>query len=185
MTFQQCLLGLLKTKTLIYITHQEEFLPDADLLLVMNSNIGIYYYRSDTDFMELVGAHREALSSVMLALSPPKDTGSLSDFELEQKVKSVDDTVESKGQLVQEEEQEKGRTLTVAWTILETPISVNVETVIKSFTLMIVNVALAIGSSFFILVKSVLAVVAGYKAATMLFNKMHATPSGRICNRVS
>jgi hypothetical protein len=32
--FQECLLELLKTKTVIYITHQVEFLPDADLILV-------------------------------------------------------------------------------------------------------------------------------------------------------
>ncbi|XP_029127877.1 ABC transporter C family member 3-like isoform X3 [Cajanus cajan] len=31
--FRECLLGLLKTKTVIYITHQVEFLPDADLIL--------------------------------------------------------------------------------------------------------------------------------------------------------
>lgn len=32
--FQECVLDLLKTKTVIYITHQVEFLPDADLILV-------------------------------------------------------------------------------------------------------------------------------------------------------
>ena len=37
--FQECLLGLLKSKTVIYITHQVEFLPDADLILVSDSRI--------------------------------------------------------------------------------------------------------------------------------------------------
>jgi ABC-type transport system involved in cytochrome bd biosynthesis fused ATPase/permease subunit len=31
---QECLLGLLASKTVIYVTHQVEFLPAADLILV-------------------------------------------------------------------------------------------------------------------------------------------------------
>src|SRR4051812_33864140 len=79
---------------------------------------------SGTDFMELVGAHRAALSSVKSLQRRPtfktsritgEDTGSLSDFELEQEIDKVDDpnvkldeTIVRKGQLVQEEESEKG-----------------------------------------------------------------------------
>ncbi|KAL5167382.1 ABC transporter C family member 3 [Glycine soja] len=129
--FRECLLGLLKTKTVIYITHQVEFLPDADLILVMRegriTQSGKYndILRSDTDFMELVGAHREALSSVMSSERIPtletvnistKDSDSLRYFELEQEEKNIDDhhdksddTVKPKGQLIQEEEREKGR----------------------------------------------------------------------------
>ncbi|XP_058788044.1 ABC transporter C family member 3-like isoform X3 [Vicia villosa] len=128
--FKECLLGLLKTKTVIYITHQVEFLPDADLILVMKegriTQSGKYndILTSGTDFMELVGAHRAALSSVKSLQRRPtfktsritgEDTGSLSDFELEQEIEKVDDpndkldeTIVPKGQLVQEEESEKG-----------------------------------------------------------------------------
>ncbi|KAI5409098.1 Canalicular multispecific organic anion transporter 2, variant 2 [Lathyrus oleraceus] len=128
--FKECLLGLLKTKTVIYITHQVDFLPDADLILVVKegriTQSGKYndILTSGTDFMELVGAHRAALSSVKSLERGPtlksssitgEDTSSLSDFELEQEVENIndrnsklDETIVPKGQLVQDEEREKG-----------------------------------------------------------------------------
>ncbi|RDX89485.1 ABC transporter C family member 3, partial [Mucuna pruriens] len=199
---------------------------------------------SGTDFMELVGAHRAALSSIKslegrstFKTFITKDTNSLSDFELEQNVENIydqngksDDTVEPKGQLVQEEEREKGRvgfkvywkyittayggalvpfiilstTLTVAfqiasnyWMTVATPVSATSEPDTGSLTLMVVCVALAIGSSIFTFARTFLVVLEGYKTATVLFTKMHlsvfrapisffdATPSGRILNRAS
>lgn len=129
--FQECLLGILKTKTVIYITHQVEFLPDADLILVMKegriTQSGKYndILTSGTDFMELVGAHRAALSSVKSlerrntfkkSSITEEDTVLLSDSEIEQEVENIDDqkgklhgTSDGKGQLVQDEEREKGR----------------------------------------------------------------------------
>ncbi|CAJ1963971.1 unnamed protein product [Sphenostylis stenocarpa] len=249
----ECLLDLLKSKTVIYITHQVEFLPDADLILVMRegriTQSGKYndILRSGTDFMELVDAHRAALSSSIMSLerrptfkqssTTKENKNSLTDLEFEQNEEnkydqndSIDDPNESKGQLVQEEEREKGRvgfnvywkyittayggalvpfillaqTLTVGfqiasnyWMTVATPVSVTGEPDIGSFTLMVVYVALAIGSSIFTLARSFLGVIAGYKTATMLFSKMHfcvfrapisffdSTPSGRILNRAS
>jgi hypothetical protein len=32
--WQECLLGVLRSKTVVYVTHQVEFLPTADLILV-------------------------------------------------------------------------------------------------------------------------------------------------------
>ncbi|XP_058788046.1 ABC transporter C family member 3-like isoform X5 [Vicia villosa] len=141
--FKECLLGLLKTKTVIYITHQVEFLPDADLILVMKegriTQSGKYndILTSGTDFMELVGAHRNALSSVKSLERRPtfktssiagEDTGTLSDYELEQEVENIDDrngkldeTNIPKGQLVQDEEREKGSVgLKVFWKYITT-----------------------------------------------------------------
>lgn len=201
--------------------------------------------KSGTDFMELVGAHRAALSSIKSlerratsrTLSfTMEETDSISALGFEQKVENIgdqngksDEAVEPKGQLVQEEEREKGRVgfkvywkyITTAyggalvpfillsqilttsfqiasnyWMALVTPVSATVEPAVGSFTLMVVYVALAIGSSFGTLARAVLAVIAGYKTSTLLFNQMHlcyfqapmsffdATPSGRILNRV-
>ncbi|QHO18811.1 hypothetical protein HN51_061541 [Arachis hypogaea] len=146
--FKECILGLLQTKTVIYITHQIEFLPDADLILVMKdgriTQSGKYndILKSGTDFMELVGAHQEALSSIKslerrtsskslerrlssksFERSPTsktlgltvEDSDSLSSFG-EQDLENIDDQngkpdeiVDKKGQLVQDEEREKGR----------------------------------------------------------------------------
>ncbi|KAH9331200.1 hypothetical protein KI387_003308, partial [Taxus chinensis] len=68
--FQECLRGILGSKTVVYITHQVEFLFAADLILVMRdgeiTQAGKYdeILQSSTDFEELVGAHQKALKSI-------------------------------------------------------------------------------------------------------------------------
>ncbi|CBI39697.3 unnamed protein product, partial [Vitis vinifera] len=232
--FLECLLGLLGSKTVIYVTHQVEFLPAADLILVMKdgriTQAGKYneILNSGTDFMELVGAHKKALSALNSV-----ETGSLSEKLKENsggqngKAEEIDGP---KGQLVQEEEREKGKVgLWVYWNYMRTayggalvpfillsqilfqllqigsnywmawasPVSDDVKPAVRGSTLIIVYVALAVGSSFCVLSRAMLLVTAGYKTATILFNKMHlcvfrapmsffdATPSGRILNRAS
>ncbi|XP_023873586.2 ABC transporter C family member 3 isoform X1 [Quercus suber] len=250
--FKECLLGLLNSKTVIYVTHQVEFLPAADLILVMKdgrvTQAGKYndILNSGTDFMELVGAHKKALlaldsveaASVSESTSMSKDVGNMSSSNgIEQKqentdvqIEKTDDMVGSKGQIIQEEEREKGKVgflvywkyITMAyggilvpfillahvlfqllqigsnyWMAWASPISQNIKPPVGSSTLIIVYVALAIGSSFCILLRASLLAVAGYETATQLFSKLHfcifrapmsffdATPSGRILNRVS
>uniref|UniRef100_F6I529 ABC-type xenobiotic transporter n=1 Tax=Vitis vinifera TaxID=29760 RepID=F6I529_VITVI len=245
--FKECLLGLLGSKTVIYVTHQVEFLPAADLILVMKdgriTQAGKYneILNSGTDFMELVGAHKKALSALNSV-----EAGSLSEkssiHEDSDNIGGTSEVIEKeenkggqngkaeeidgpKGQLVQEEEREKGKVgLWVYWKYIRTayggalvpfillsqilfqllqigsnywmawssPVSDDVKPAVRGSTLMIVYVALAVGSSFSVLSRAMLLVT-----ATILFNKMHlslfrapmsffdATPSGRILNRAS
>ncbi|KAL4618721.1 hypothetical protein ACB092_06G031300 [Castanea dentata] len=250
--FRECLLGLLSSKVVIYVTHQVEFLPAADLILVMKegkiTQAGKYneILNSGTDFMELVGAHKKALSeldsaeagSVSESTNMSKDVGDMdiTDGVVEKNENKhvqngkTDDVVGSKGQIIEEEEREKGKVgFSVYWKYISmaykgalvpcvllaqvlyqilqigsnywmawaTPISQDVKPTVSSSTLISVYVALAIGSSFCILVRSLVLFTAGFKTATILFNKMHlcifrapmsffdATPSGRILNRAS
>ncbi|KAL5548573.1 hypothetical protein UlMin_003804 [Ulmus minor] len=248
--FKECLLGLLSSKTVIYVTHQVEFLPAADLILVMKdgriTQAGKYndILNSGTDFMELVGAHKEALSTLNAVETGPeetsiseKDGNSASTYGVVKKEETgnsqdgkSNELVGEKGQLVQEEEREKGRVgLSVYWKYITTayggalvpfillaqimfqllqigsnywmawasPVSEDVKPLVESSTLVMVYVALAIGSSFCVLMRASLLSMTGYKTATLLFNRMHecifrapmsffdATPSGRILNRAS
>ncbi|XP_024965502.1 ABC transporter C family member 3-like isoform X1 [Cynara cardunculus var. scolymus] len=119
--FKECLLGFLDSKTVIYITHQVEFLPAADLILVLKAGrikqAGKYkdILNSGSDFMELVGAHKEALSVI--------DSINTS-FEYENPQVTDEDRNEFKSektegtnrQLVQKEEREKGSVgLSIYW----------------------------------------------------------------------
>ncbi|XP_015900152.3 ABC transporter C family member 3 isoform X1 [Ziziphus jujuba] len=249
--FKECLLDFSSFKTVIYVTHQVEFLPAADLILVMNdgkiTQAGKYndILNSGTDFMELVGAHRKALSTLSSAEAGPNENINISDKEEDLASRNgvmgkeenrdvqegkTDDVLGPKGQLVQEEEREKGKVgFSVYWKYITTasggafvpfillsqvlfqllqigsnywmawaaPVSDDVDPFVSSNMLITVYVALAIGSSFCVLARSILLSTAGYKTATILFNKMHscifrapmsffdATPSGRILNRAS
>lgn len=201
---------------------------------------------SGSDFMELVGAHKTALSALDSKQAGPgsgnesisKDNNGVESTNgVPQKEENkdlqngkADDIAEPKGQIVQEEEREKGRVgfpvywkyLTTAyggalvpfillaqilfqilqigsnyWMAWATPVSKDVKPVVSGYTLIVVYVALAVGSYFCILARVTLLATSGFKTATLLFNKMHScifrapmsffdsTPSGRILSRVS
>ncbi|XP_056177352.1 ABC transporter C family member 3-like isoform X2 [Syzygium oleosum] len=243
--FKECLLGLLSSKTVIYITHQVEFLPTVDLILVMRDGkiveAGKYsdILHAGADFRELVGAHKMALSELNSTQHRPDSIGftvniengeTESSIEMDENSNVQDGMVGPKGQLVQEEEREKGRVgfpvywkfITTAyggglvpfillaqilfqllqigsnyWLAWATPVSEDIKPAVAGLTLILVYMGLAVGSAFCVLARSSLLATAGYKTATLLFNKLHfaifrapmsffdATPSGRILNRVS
>ncbi|KAG2317921.1 hypothetical protein Bca52824_021043 [Brassica carinata] len=112
--FNEVILGILKDKTVIYVTHQVEFLPEADLILVMKDGMitqaGKYneILDSGTDFMELVGAHAEALAAVDTYEQGCASSESTRNKEKEA-TKLEKDSGKPKGQLVQQEEREKGK----------------------------------------------------------------------------
>ncbi|KAK4439716.1 ABC transporter C family member 3 [Sesamum alatum] len=245
--FNECILGLLDSKTIIYVTHQVEFLPAANLILVMKDGIikqvGKYsdILKSGSDFMELVGAHEAALSALDSidagkAAVGEEESSRNAEFVLHEHDSGndandkVDSSGGSKGQLVEEEERGKGNVgLSVYWKYITTayggllvpfpllaqilfqilqigsnywmawatPVSKDVAPHVQGSTLILVYVALSVGSSFCVFARALLMVRIGYKTANILFNKMHlclfrapmsffdSTPSGRILNRVS
>ncbi|KAH9299842.1 hypothetical protein KI387_031524, partial [Taxus chinensis] len=84
--FKACLQGILSSKTILYVTHQVEFLPHADLILVMRdgkiSQAGQYnnLLKEGMDFTRLVGSHDQALE----AINASKNRSSLTSSEMEQ-----------------------------------------------------------------------------------------------------
>ncbi|KAM0842057.1 hypothetical protein ACQ4PT_058608 [Festuca glaucescens] len=125
--FKECLLGGLGSKTVVYVTHQIEFLPAADLILVMKggriAQAGKYneILGSGEELMELVGAHQDALTALDViditngggeAFSSSDAASlsrSLSSAEEKDKQNGKELGKVQSGQLVQEEEREKGR----------------------------------------------------------------------------
>ncbi|XP_042492071.1 ABC transporter C family member 3-like [Macadamia integrifolia] len=128
--FKECLLGILGSKTLLYVTHQVEFLTSADLILVMRegriTQIGKYeeILSSGTDFSELVGAHEKAFSDFNFTghgvaldnlVNGEEDSNILcrkksiqNDKEIEPKNDKTEKIVRFEEQLVQEEKRENG-----------------------------------------------------------------------------
>ncbi|CAN6926270.1 unnamed protein product [Brassica oleracea] len=115
--FKEVILGILKGKTVIYVTHQVEFLPEADLILVMKdgriTQAGRYneILDSGTDFMELVGAHTDALATVDTHEQGCASSESTTNKEDKEAPKLEKDSGNKPrgGQLVQQEEREKGK----------------------------------------------------------------------------
>jgi ABC-type bacteriocin/lantibiotic exporter with double-glycine peptidase domain len=190
---------------------------------------------SGKEFMELVSAHKDALSALgsisFTELTAP-GSNQKSENKKIQNDKLPEDTNSNqpKGQLVTEEEREKGKVgfwiywkyITLAykgalvplvllaqicfqilqiasnyWMAWAAPVSEDTAPPVSNMVLIYVFVALALGSSLCILARALLLVTAGYKTATILFDKMHtsifrapmsffySTPSGRILNRVT
>uniref|UniRef100_A0A0E0H596 ABC transporter C family member 13 n=1 Tax=Oryza nivara TaxID=4536 RepID=A0A0E0H596_ORYNI len=130
--FKDCLMGILKDKTILYVTHQVEFLPTADLILdgnIVQKGKFDELLQQNIGFEAIVGAHSQALESVINAESSsrvtstenskPADTDD--EFEAEnetddqiqgitkqESAHDVSQDINEKGRLTQDEEREKG-----------------------------------------------------------------------------
>ncbi|XP_051125418.1 LOW QUALITY PROTEIN: ABC transporter C family member 3-like [Andrographis paniculata] len=119
--FNECILGFLQSKTVIYVTHQVEFLPAADIILVVKDGeikqAGKYedILKSGSEFEKLVGAHEDALSAINSSEMRKIGNGNAAEsLEMQEPLQDgenngKDDCVVKKQQLVQEEEREEGR----------------------------------------------------------------------------
>ncbi|KAG0462967.1 hypothetical protein HPP92_021443 [Vanilla planifolia] len=141
--FKECMLGLLASKTVIYVTHQVEFLPSSDLLVVMKDGAmqaGKYDHILDSSlgFGELVSSNKDAISSIdscriMPSNSQIEDRNGLhkvseeSSYPSPKRVSDHDQEVEGLSekngcqirQLVEEEERHRGQVgVTVYWKYL-------------------------------------------------------------------
>ncbi|TVU00027.1 hypothetical protein EJB05_54570 [Eragrostis curvula] len=144
--FKNSIMGILRDKTVLYVTHQVEFLSAADLILVMHDGKIAQKGKFDDllqlniGFEVIVGAHSQALESVMNAESTSRisvdsqksadgedesDTESTMDDPLqgttkEEPAHDVTQDINEKGRLTQDEEREKGGIgKKVYWTYLK------------------------------------------------------------------
>ncbi|KAL5574201.1 hypothetical protein UlMin_023798 [Ulmus minor] len=122
--FEECLMGILREKTILYVTHQVEFLPAADLILVMqNGKIaqeGTFeeLLKQNIGFEVLVGAHSQALlqnyilkaeNTSKTNQTPEAESNSVSSsFYTRHESEHNLEITEKEGKLVQDEEREKG-----------------------------------------------------------------------------
>ncbi|KAL0287005.1 UNVERIFIED_CONTAM: ABC transporter C family member 5, partial [Sesamum angustifolium] len=134
--FKEYILTALATKTVVFVTHQVEFLPAADLILVLKEGRIIQAGKYDdllqagTDFSTLVSAHHEAIEAMDFfnqafedtdkndALEGPSNNIACMAKEVQEGVSSSDQKAikekkkakrSRRKQLVQEEERERGR----------------------------------------------------------------------------
>ncbi|XWS74705.1 hypothetical protein CRYUN_Cryun01aG0020700 [Craigia yunnanensis] len=128
--FEDCLMGVLKDKTILYVTHQVEFLPAADIILVMQNGriaqAGTFeeLLKQNIGFEVLVGAHSKALQAVLTVENssrtcqdPGTDGESNTDLTSNAQLLQTQhgsehnlplEITENGGKLVQDEEREKG-----------------------------------------------------------------------------
>ncbi|KAI3703643.1 hypothetical protein L1987_73835 [Smallanthus sonchifolius] len=121
--FKECVMDFLESKTVIYVTHQVEFLPAANLILVLKdgriTQAGKYdnIIKLGSDFLELVGAHKEALSEIDSVgyeiMDVSEKRGTFRKNIHDETIKGQNDELvhmeEKKRQLVVEEERERGK----------------------------------------------------------------------------
>lgn len=100
--FKDYILTALVTKTVIFVTHQVEFLPAADMILVLKEGRIIQAGKYDdllqagTDFNALVAAHHEAIEAMDIPNhSSEESDGSVSSVMLSKKCDATGNAIDS------------------------------------------------------------------------------------------
>ncbi|KAK6143025.1 hypothetical protein DH2020_023373 [Rehmannia glutinosa] len=101
--FQDCLMGILKDKTILYVTHQVEFLPAADLILVCLNQA----------LESVLTVESSSRTSEYTAVENETDTETNPNQEFPHTKQDSEhnlcvEITEKEGRLVQDEEREKG-----------------------------------------------------------------------------
>ncbi|KAK1383813.1 hypothetical protein POM88_021548 [Heracleum sosnowskyi] len=187
--FKEVVLGLLREKTVVYVTHQVELLNAADLIVVMKDGRTVQVGKYDDILVPAPPAQ--------LIKEEERESGRVR-FPVYWKYI----TTAYGGALVFLlilasiilQFLRIGSNYWLAWA---TPSSRDEKPVVSGLTLMTIYAYLALGICFCTLVVDSLVTATGYKTATILFKKMletifgapmsffDATPSGRILNRCS
>ncbi|KAL8209914.1 hypothetical protein R6Q57_006646 [Mikania cordata] len=126
--FKEGMMNFLESKTVIYVTHQVDFLPVADLILVLKdgriAQAGKYddIIKLKSDFLELVGAHKEALLEIDYVSENQGNHGTFENrIQDEGQNGNLLQMEVKKRQLVEEEERERGKVASsVYWKYLTT-----------------------------------------------------------------
>ncbi|KAL2936008.1 ABC transporter C family member 3, partial [Bienertia sinuspersici] len=154
--FKEVLLGLLSEKTVIYVTHQIEFLNNADLIVVMKNGsiaqVGKYndIHIPGSEFTKLVGAQNAAMTSTDTNKAAPNSVKTRNENvngEADDEKKAAD--LSPASQLVKEEEREKGRVgFSVHWTYITT--AYGGVLVLLMTLVLIISQILQIGSNYWL-----------------------------------
>ncbi|MCO5613270.1 hypothetical protein L7F22_067546 [Adiantum nelumboides] len=84
--FKDCLLGILRKKTIVLVTHQVEFLHKVDLILVVQNGVieqsGTYaaLLKAGAEFGALVAAHKKAIGEV--EVEPAQEVVQMEEFSV-------------------------------------------------------------------------------------------------------
>eukprot|EP00250_Pteridium_aquilinum_P016152 c22966_g1_i1 orf=444-4313(+) len=102
--FKDCLLGTLKMKTRVLVTHQVEFLRKADLILVMRNGVieqsGKYndLLRAGAEFGALVASHSKAIGAV--EVEPTEGFVQAEDFTVDTPTSPYSETIDDSMKLL-------------------------------------------------------------------------------------
>lgn len=135
--FKECIVGALQNKTVVYVTHQIEFLPAADIILVLQNGSIVQAGKFDdllqagSKFDALIGAYSKSLESVECMESScssmekaermnedTRDTVNVQSSILQQDDDADIQDQKALTQIVQEEDRETGNvSMAVYWSL--------------------------------------------------------------------